>query len=128
MRYLLDTHAFLWWSDDYSNLSSKVYAICQDAENELLLSIACVWEIQIKAQLGKLKLPETLEKIISTQHRTNRLNLLAIQTQHIYGLGKLPNHHQDPFDRMMISQALYESIPIITKDEKIAKYPVEVIW
>ncbi len=128
MRYLLDTQVFLWWSDQYSNLSRKVYSICEDTDNDLFLSIASIWEIQIKMQLGKLRLPETLEQIVTTQQRKNNFHLLSIQTNHVYGLGQLSSQHKDPFDRMLISQAIHEDMPILTKDDVMKKYSVEVIW
>lgn len=128
MKYLLDTQVFLWWSDRYTNLSGKVYSICEDTDNELLLSIVSIWEIQIKVQLEKLQLPDTLKQIVTTQQQKNNFDILPIHPHHIYGLGQLAAHHKDPFDRMLISQALYEGIPILTKDDAIKKYPVKVIW
>lgn len=128
MRYLLDSHVFLWWADKYQNLSDKVMAIFQEPGNELYLSVASVWEIQIKSQLGHLSLPRDLATIITTEQQTNGIHLLLVQPVHIYHLDKLPDHHKDPFDRMLVAQAVYENMAIITKDAAIAKYPVTVIW
>ena len=128
MRYLLDTHAFLWWDTNSAKLSSHVFNLMQDKNNTLYLSLVSIWEMQIKSQLGKLKLPDNLETIIDRQQRENRIQLLAIGTQHVFALTGLPNHHKDPFDRLLIAQARVENLSLITRDAKIATYPVTVVW
>ena len=128
MNYLLDTQAFLWWSDKYQLLSEKAYSICDDPNNDLLLSIASVWEIQIKVNLGKLTLPAPLSEIISKQLETNRFELLHIELSHIYGLARLPHHHKDPFDRMLVAQAKAENLSLISHDPMMKQYSIPVIW
>ena len=128
MKYLLDTRTFLWLAHQSSSLSKQAYAIIADTDNVLYLSLASVWEIQIKSQLRRLELKKSLTNIIAEQQTVNRIHLLPIALAHILGLVKLPDHHQDPFDRMLVSQALYEDIPILTKDDAINKSPVKVIW
>jgi len=128
MRYLLDTHTFLWMDNNPAQLSPAAALLIQDSANALWLSIASVWEMQIKVQLGKLKLPLPLPTMIERQHQTNRVDLLPIALPHIVGLSDLPAHHKDPFDRMIVSQAITEGMRVISGDSQIARYPVEVVW
>jgi PIN domain nuclease of toxin-antitoxin system len=127
MRYLLDTNAFIWWNGQSKKLSPRAFAICQDPSNVLLVSIASVWEMQIKLQLGKLTLPGSLAEIIEKQHLENQIELLPITLRHILAIGNLPNHHKDPFDRLLIAQTLIEGITL-TDDPRIAEYPIPVVW
>ena len=128
MRLLLDTHVFLWWHSERSKLSSKVLALCEDMTNDLYLSLASVWEIQIKLQLGKLKLAHDLNQIIERELRENVMTLLPIHQTHIYGLANLPAHHRDPFDRILIAQAQVEAFTLLTQDALITQYPVSTLW
>ncbi len=128
MNLLLDTHTFLWWSGQSTRLSATAVAICQDRANVLLLSLASVWEIQIKVQMGKLALPAPLAQILEEQRTTNQIELLAITLSHILALGDLPVPHKDPFDRMLASQARLEGLALLTHDPVFAKYPIQVIW
>jgi PIN domain nuclease of toxin-antitoxin system len=128
MRYLLDTHSFLWWNMDDPQLSSIAKEIIGDGNNEIFLSAATAWEIAIKAARGRLALPEN-----PTRYFSNRLNLhgfqaLPIQIQHAAQVHKLPMHHADPFDRLLIAQSQLESMPLISVDAEIRKYEIEVIW
>jgi PIN domain nuclease of toxin-antitoxin system len=128
MRALLDTHTFLWWITDNPQLSSRVREIIRDGNNELFLSAASGWEIVIKAQLGRLNLPDNLEHFISEQLAINSIYSLPVQMSHALHVFVLPNHHQDPFDRIIVAQAQLENLAILTADQQIARYPVEVIW
>ena len=127
MRLLLDSHTFIWLDASPDQLSTDAQDILQDPNNDLILSIVSVWEIQIKAQLGKLDLRRDLAGIIREQE-SNGIELLPITLSHILGLSELPPHHGDPFDRLLISQARVEDIILVTKDENISKYPVDVLW
>lgn len=128
MKYLLDTHTFLWLAIDDEKLSPIARAICEDSANELFLSLASVWEIQIKVGVGKLQLPVSLLELVAAQETQNRVQLLPIQLAHIVFLADLPNHHRDPFDRMLVAQALSEELTIITNDATLPSYPVRVAW
>ena len=128
MKYLLDTHTFIWLNGKSSKLSLRAADICSDRTNQLLLSIASVWEIQIKIQLGKLELPASLGEILTAQQATNSIQLLNIELSQIFELASLPYHHKDPFDRLLIAQARIEGAQFITNDPHIAKYPVPVVW
>ena len=128
MRALLDTHTFLWWITDNPSLSDRVCEIISDGKNTLFFSAASGWEMAIKAKLGKLQLPDNLESFIFEQLLINATAPLPIEMHHaLYGY-VLPDYHRDPFDRLLIAQAILENLPIITTDPQIAQYPVEVIW
>jgi len=128
MRALLDTHAFLWWITNDPRLSKKVREIISDGENELFLSVASGWEMAIKAGLGRLQLPPNLEHFILEQMALNAIESLPVQMSHALHVYKLPAHHRDPFDRMLIAQAQLQNLPILTVDPQIARYSVKVIW
>ena len=124
MKLLLDTHVFLWLNQQPEKLTDKILNLCGDSNNALYLSHVSPWEIQIKNQLGKLDLNVPLSVMIETQQQENGLKLLPITLPHIYALAELENHHQDPFDRLLIAQAMVESMMLLTVDSKIAKYPI----
>ena len=128
MRLLLDTHTFIWLDASPDQLSAEVQDILHDPNNDLLLSIVSVWEVQIKAQLGRLDLRGNLAAIMQEQQESNGVELLPIALPHVLALRELPPHHGDPFDRMLISQARVEDVILVTKDENISKYPVDVLW
>lgn len=128
MKYLLDTHAFIWWGSQPDNLSSKVLGICESEANELFLSLASIWEMQIKQQLGKLELRLSLQEMVEDQMQNNGIQLLNIEPKHIFGLSVLDNHHRDPFDRLIIVQSMQENMPVLSRDGVFEKYPVQVLW
>lgn len=128
MRALLDTHAFLWWITDDKRLSDKARAVISDGANELFFSSASGWEIAIKAGLGRLEVPGDLDRFVADRISRNALQILPIQLSHALHVHKLPNHHRDPFDRILVSQALLEEIPLLSADPQIQRYPVEVVW
>jgi PIN domain nuclease of toxin-antitoxin system len=90
--------------------------------------MASIWEIQIKVQLGKLKLSRPLQEVIQQQQQQNRLHLLPITLPHVLAVGSLPMHHRDPFDRMLIAQAQVENMTLISHDPVMSQYPITVIW
>jgi len=128
MKLLLDTHVLIWWSSSSERLSSHVYNLITDTSNSLKFSIASIWEMQIKCQSGKLRLNSPLPNLIKTQMQVNNLQILPIELSHIYALEDLPNHHRDPFDRILIAQAIVEKIPLLTIDVAFDSYPVQKIW
>jgi PIN domain nuclease of toxin-antitoxin system len=128
MRALLDTHTFLWWITDNRKLSPGVRKVIGDGSNELFLSAASGWEIAIKAQIGRLQLPDKPELFISEQMVINGIQGLSIEISHAVHVYTLPAHHRDPFDRMLVSQAQLEGLPILTADPKISLYAVKVVW
>ena len=128
MKYLLDTHAFLWFVTDDNRLSSKAKSIIQNSNNEIYFSAASAWEISIKAKLGRLKLGGDLESFIIEQLTENSFGPLAIKVSHSLYTEKLPQIHKDPFDRIMISQSKVENMVMITMDKEIREYKVSTVW
>jgi PIN domain nuclease of toxin-antitoxin system len=128
MKVLLDTHTFLWWITDSPRLSARAREVIRDSDNELFFSAASGWEIAIKAQLGRLQLPDDLEHFIVDQLSLNTILVLPIQLRHALHVYTLPQHHRDPFDRMLIAQSQVENLPILTTDSQIVQYDVETIW
>ena len=128
MKVLLDTHTFLWWITDSPRLSARAREVIRDSNNELFFSAASGWEIAIKAQLGRLQLPDNLEQFIVEQLSLNIILVLPIQLRHALHVYTLPQHHRDPFDRMLVAQSQVENLPILTTDPQIAQYDVETIW
>jgi PIN domain nuclease of toxin-antitoxin system len=128
MRLLLDTHAFLWFITGDPKLSSTAERAIRDGTNELLLSVASVWEMAIKVRLDRLPIPQPLDSFVPRQLEINRISLLPIELQHTFEIARLPLHHRDPFDRLLIGQAMVETIPIISADDAFASYEVEVMW
>jgi PIN domain nuclease of toxin-antitoxin system len=121
---LVDTHALLWWLGDDAALSVTAREVLADPANEPLVSSASVWEIAIKRALGKLTAPDDLPDRIAGEG----FSWLAISPLHAWRVRDLPAHHRDPFDRLLIAQALDEHLPIITADTRFDDYGVEVLW
>ena len=128
MKVLLDTHTFLWWIADSPRLSARAREVIRDSNNELFFSAASGWEIAIKAQLGRLQLPDNLEQFIVDQLSLNTILVLPIQLRHALHVYTLPQHHRDPFDRMLVAQSQVENLPVLTTDPQIAQYEVKTIW
>jgi PIN domain nuclease of toxin-antitoxin system len=127
MRLLLDTHAFLWFLAGDPSLSSAARAAMEETENELLLSVASLWEMAIKVSIGKLSLPGDYESFITSQLAANDIHLLDITPQHAAMVSALPfptNGHRDPFDRLLIAQARVENIPLVSQDGALDHYAV----
>ena len=126
MPVLLDTHAFLWWCEDARELSKKARKII--SEEECFLSLASLWEIAIKISLGKLKLPVTFNRYVPEQMALNSFSRLEIGFRHIAGCAELPWHHRDPFDRLLIAQALEEDLGVVSRDRVFEQYGIRRIW
>jgi PIN domain nuclease of toxin-antitoxin system len=124
VRLLLDTHVLLWWRDDSPRLSGRARAEIADAANEVLVSTATLWEIVIKRARGKLIFPDDLEEVV----REESFELLGIGFQHLRRVELLPELHRDPFDRMLIAQALTEGVPLVTDDRALLAYGVPTVW
>jgi PIN domain nuclease of toxin-antitoxin system len=128
VKILLDTHTFLWWITDDQRLSVRAREVIGDGNNELFLSAATGWEIAIKLRIGRLKLPVEPVPFILEQMRINAIQSLAIQMNHALHVYTLPQHHRDPFDRLLIAQSQLEGLPILSADSQLASYPVQLIW
>ena len=127
MAYLLDTHAFLWFASEDNQLPASIQNIIRDIHNPCFLSSASLWEITIKQQIGKLKLHFPLLELFEFADR-NQIELIPITYEHLLTLSKLPKHHNDPFDRLIISQAISENLIVISKDKEFKKYTVKLQW
>jgi PIN domain nuclease of toxin-antitoxin system len=128
MNLLLDTHAFLWWVTDDPRLSSRAREVIANGGNILFFSAASEWEIVLKARLGRLQAPEDLGRFLPEQLSRNAIRVLPIHLSHALHVHGLPDHHQDPFDRLQVSQALLENLPVLSVDSQLARYAIEVIW
>ncbi|HEY6837101.1 MAG TPA: type II toxin-antitoxin system VapC family toxin [Geobacteraceae bacterium] len=128
MRLLLDTHTFLWWVADDPSLSRPARKAIADARNECLVSLASCWELSIKCSLGKLRLSQPVERFIPEEMTVNGFHLLPIEFRHVAKVEALPFHHRDPFDRLLVAQALTEKLTLVSADETLARYGVKRIW
>jgi PIN domain nuclease of toxin-antitoxin system len=128
LRVLLDTHAFLWWIGDDPRLSERAREVLSDGDNDLVFSAASGWEIAIKARLGRLHVPGDLNTYLVRQLTENYTSVLPVHLSHALRVHALPDHHRDPFDRLLVAQAIVEEIPLLSADPRIARYPVEVVW
>lgn len=122
MRYLLDTHIFIWWMEN-KRLSNKLMNLLNDPENEVYLSVVNVWEIVIKNAKGKIKPPKDIKGGI----QNSGFLVLSIEVSHALEVEKLPDYHNDPFDRILIAQAKVEKLTLITSDEKIWRYNLSLV-
>jgi PIN domain nuclease of toxin-antitoxin system len=128
MRALIDTHVLIWWTGEPTRLSALAHEFLVDPGNEPVLSLVSIWEMQIKLSLGKLTLNMPLPELVEDEIQRNRLHLLSIELPHIYALSDLALHHRDPFDRLLVAQALRERLPVISIDAKFDAYGVQRLW
>ncbi len=128
MNLLLDTCTFLWLAEDDRRLSDNVRDLFQDSSNEIWLSPASAWEISLKHGLGKLQLSEDPYTYVPRMRRLHQIESLPITEEDSLQAGRLPLLHKDPFDRMLVGQALNRDCPILTPDPLIKLFPVRVVW
>jgi len=128
MRLLLDTHTLIWMAAQHHKLSDKARDLILDTENELFLSVASIWEMSIKAGLGKLILQQPIAQIIHEQVQMNGLQIMNIEAAHALAVGSLPRHHHDPFDRLIIAQSQLENLTILGCDSAMNAYDIKKIW
>lgn len=128
MECLIDTHTLLWIVTDDVQLSKKARRIFLDEQNEIFISIASLWEIAIKVSLKRLNLNQTLNEFYIRHVVGNKIRLLDLKVEHLEVLETLSFHHRDPFDRLIISQAIVEKIPLLSNDKVLSKYPIKRIW
>jgi PIN domain nuclease of toxin-antitoxin system len=128
MRLLLDTCTFLWLIIGSEELTSRAKDLFTDPDNEVFLSAVSAWEISVKHAIGRLDLPEAPQVFIPRQREQHQIQSLPLVEQAALQVSSLPGIHSDPFDRMLISQALYHALTIVSPDEMIRKYPVRIVW
>jgi PIN domain nuclease of toxin-antitoxin system len=127
MNYLLDTHTFIWWATDSWKLSARVLSVLESEVGTPFISVVNVWEIQVKIARGKLDITTPLDVIVS-RFQAEKIPFLPIKTERALGLKSLPDVHNDPFDRILIAQAIVENLTLLSKDSVFAQYPVRVLW
>jgi len=127
MAFLLDTHAFLWFVAGDKQLPESIKSKILNINESCYLSVASLWEITIKSQIGKLKLEISLQELFDYIDR-NRIEIIQITYDHLLTLSELPAHHSDPFDRIIVSQAVTENLTLISKDKGLKKYKIKQQW
>jgi len=128
MNALMDTYTFLWWNMDDPHLSPEARKIIGDGRNQIFLSAASVWEIVIKTAKGRLILPKQPESWIPKMMEANRFNGLAVNISHTLEVSKLPDVHSDPVDRLLAAQCRVEKLPLLSMDERMGEYGIEMLW
>ena len=128
MRYLLDTHVFLWWCLDDAQLSAAACEAIANADNEIMFSAASAWEIALKAAKGRLILPETPALFVPSRCKRHKFQPLPVRMDHALHVFELPERHTDPFDRLLVAQCQIEDTPLISADSAVKQYDLEVIW
>ena len=126
MNFLIDTHIILWISSQHKNLGSKFKKKFQDENQNFFISVASIWEMAIKISLQKLILPVQLQEFVESEIINNGIQVLDIKPEHTYNLLSLPFHHRDPFDRIIISQAITEKMTLVTHDRQFKKYKAKI--
>src|SRR5258708_28560892 len=126
MKLLLDTHVFIWWDSEPGRISTSAMAALRDPANSIFLSVASVWEMVIKVQLGKLTLRQPLADIVAAQ-QANGITVLAVELGHSLVIEHLPAIHKDPFDRLLIAQSSVEDMELVSADQTFAGYPVRTL-
>ncbi len=128
MRLLLDTHTFIWFIAGNPELSDLAKSLIEEPENERLLSIASLWEIAIKTSLGRLNLNASIQQLVDNHVYGNAIALLPISPSCLDRLAKMAFYHKDPFDRLIIAQAMGEQLTIVSKDGLFGGYDVDCVW
>lgn len=128
MKLLLDAHSFIYFVDRPDALPSAARAALEDPSNDLFLSLVSPWEMQVKSTLGKLQLSKPVVELVQAELDRAAIQLLPITLHHIDALSRLPDHHRDPFDRLLIAQAVHEGLTLVSSYRIIAKYAAPVLW
>jgi PIN domain nuclease of toxin-antitoxin system len=128
VKLLLDTHAFLWWIRDDQSLGARARKAIANERNHCFLSVASCWEMAIKKSRGNLEIPEPIDAFVAEQLAANGFSLLPIDLRHVARVSRLPFHHRDPFDRLLVAQAIDEDMIIASADRMFEKYGIERVW
>ncbi len=128
MRLLLDTQTFLWSISAPERLRARARRAIESGANEVFVSAASAWEIAIKTRLGRLSLPEDPQRFVTEQMEQNAFQPLPVQIRHALKVIDLPDVHRDPFDRLLVAQAMVEELVLVTNDPQVRRYPVRVVW
>ena len=128
MKLLLDTHAFIWFIDGNSKLSHTARTAIDDVENRVYLSVASVWELAILVSLKRLTLQRTVNEYVTLYTARTAIDLLPVTLDHVEGIVHLPFHHRDPFDRLLIAQAKFHDLQLVSADGAFRQYDVNILW
>jgi PIN domain nuclease of toxin-antitoxin system len=128
MQYLMDTHVFLWWCLNDSQLSDGARKVISAAENEIFFSAASGWEIALKAAQGRLTLPEAPLDFVTSRCQHHKFQTLPVRLDHTLHVAELPAYHHDPFDRLLVAQCQLDGLPLITANPDIVPYDLEIAW
>jgi PIN domain nuclease of toxin-antitoxin system len=128
VRALLDTHTFIWFAEGSASLSAVAAEFIGDGENDLLLSVASLWEMAIKVNLGRLRFDAPFDEWITEHLQRLAIDVAQITVPHLAVIATLPLHHRDPFDRMIAAQGIADGLPIVSVDKAFDSYPVSRIW
>jgi len=128
MKYLLDTMVWLWSVGAVGKIGDAGLRVLEDRDLEIYLSAVSAWEIAIKARLGKYKLPEAPDRYVPRKLEQQGIRILPVALDHSVKVFHLPLHHHDPFDHLLIAQAMAEGMTILTSDRAFARYPVDILW
>lgn len=128
MNLLLDSHAFIWWREEPNKLSPVAFTEISNPNNDVFLSVVTVWELQIKIALNKFTIKGTLENAVKDEQQNNGFQILPVHLSHALYLENLPLHHKDPFDRLLISQAIVENMILVSADANFTNYQVNLLW
>jgi PIN domain nuclease of toxin-antitoxin system len=128
MRLLLDTHVFLWYITNDGRLSGEAASAITEASNDVYLSVVSVWETLVKYQLGRLNLPAPADQYLQQRQEQHGVLSLPLEAAAAARLLELPSHHRDPFDRMLVCQAVHHDLTLVTADDQIARYPVRLLY
>lgn len=128
MKLLLDTHAFVWWATEDDRLSDRARELISSDDNEIFLSAVSAWELAIKAELGRIALRTDPVSLIPELMELNAFQGLPVFVSHALAVRWLPAHHRDPFDRLLVAQAVVEGLTLVTRDPQIARYDTPVVW
>lgn len=130
MRLLLDTHAFLWWVNPHERMSPYAYKVLADGANEVFVSTVTPWEVAIKAAIGRFDMPQPLGPFFEREIAANSFRVLAVELRHAVAVRELSHFadHRDPFDRMLVAQAITEDLAIVSADRVFERYGVQRVW
>lgn len=128
MKLLLDTHALLWFATNDAQLSRTADSVISDSQNEVFVSPASYWELAIKVSIGKYPLSVPFETFITNAIDGNQFQILPIELKHVAEIGSLPHYHRDPFDRLIIAQAIVEQMTVVSSDKEFRAYPITRLW
>ena len=126
-RYLIDTHCWLWWHIDPNRLTKRIIELIENKDSVIIFSVVSAWEIVIKYNLKKIRLPLPRSDYVNKRLEISYMEVMPVHLTHVLQVEKLPDYHKDPFDRLLIAQAITENLTVITSDHQFKQYDVEIV-